>query len=119
MKRLAIAASVLACATLPASAIETWQGDLFVTAATAACNGPGTPGITVNDFFRAVFRPRNLEDNGVDTRLALFSTRNAHRVFIENAPLSGAGNYNGVFIGGTGGFTSYAATFASASTTPL
>jgi hypothetical protein len=115
MKRLAIATVLLAGTAFPASAVEVWQGDMFITAASAACVAEG---YTVNDFFRAVYRPRNVEDNGIDTRLSLISARNAHRFLVENAPLTGAGNYHGNKIGSTAAFSSWDSTFSAASVTP-
>jgi hypothetical protein len=114
MKHLAITALLLA-APFPALAIETWQGDLFVTAATASCSSAGT---SVNDFFRAVFRPRNLEDNGQDTRLSLIASRSAQRYFFQSRALIGAGPYQGDTITGTAAVDSWNGTFAAASIAP-
>ena len=118
MKRVAIAALLLGCASLPAQAAETWQGDLFVTAATAACNGPSTPGLTVGEFMRAVFRPRGVSDNGANTKLALFLARNTHHVEIAHKALTGAGNYAARWVTGSGNFLIYTGQYAAASTTP-
>lgn len=118
MKRAGIAVLLLASATLPASAVETWQGDLFVTAATNACDGQGGPGINTNDFFRAAFRPRGVDGNGPDTRLALFAPRNAHHIAIVGKRLTGAGNYTAHAITGAGGGGEYAGTYGQGSTKP-
>ena len=115
MKRLAISAVLLASVSASASAQELWQGDVFVTAANATC---GQIGISENDFFRAVFRPRDVGANDADTRLALFGPRNAYRVIINNGALSGSGQYDGQAIFGTAGFASWTGNFAIATTTP-
>ena len=115
MKRLVTAAMLLAGTGLPAFATEVWQGDMFITAATTAC---AADGITANDFLRAVYRPRNLADNGVDTKLSLIGSRNAQRYFVANAPLTGTGNYEGILITSRANFQSWTGTFSGATVTP-
>jgi hypothetical protein len=119
MKRLAITAALCALTGVPASAFETWQGDLFVTTATSQCTTvQGSPNVTVNDFFRAVFRPAGVSDNGPDSKLALYHPRNAHHIEIDNKALTGSGNFAGRWITGGGNFVSYAGTYVAASATP-
>jgi hypothetical protein len=93
MRRLAkagVAGILLAAATTSASAIEVWQGNLFITVANPACAGNWT----ANQFFTAVYRPAGLSDNGPNTLLALFGQRTAMSYAVEGA-LSGNGTYTG------------------------
>jgi hypothetical protein len=115
MKRLVMATWLAGILVSPAAAVEVWQGDLFVTAATAAC---AQAGVGVNDFFRAVYRPRNVEDNGQDTRLSLFASRSAHRIVVGNGALAGTGNYTGLQLASTTGVETYNGVFAGAAVTP-
>ena len=124
MKRLSIAgiAGLLLIAAAPsASAIEVWQGDLFITTANNSCVNAGW---TVNRFFDAVLRPNDLEDNGTNTLLALFQERYAARYVVAGA-LAGNGTYNARHItstaGGGGGPSGglWSANFSVASLKPV
>ncbi len=115
MKRVVVVAVFLAVTVVHAFATEVWQGDMFVTAKTAACDADG---VDVGDFMRAVYRPRNVEDNGVDTKLALYGSRSAHRYKVVNAALSGAGPYEGDKIGPTALTSAWSATFVNTSVAP-
>jgi hypothetical protein len=106
MKRL-IAAALLTCGlAMPASAANDfvlWQGNMFLTAANAACNGGGW---SVGNFFNAVLRPRGLGDNGTFTGFALYSTRNAQRYAVQNKGFV-TGFYTGVTIYSSAGFAGW------------
>jgi hypothetical protein len=94
MKKFLVGAGMLLGAVAPASAVEVWQGDLFLTVVGGACK----PNWGVNDFVRAVFRPANLSDNGPDSRLALFSTRVVQRYTVAGGPFkSGSFAATGIF----------------------
>ena len=117
MKRIVkagIAGILLAAATSSASAIEVWQGNLFITAANNACNG--TPW-TVNTFFTAVYRPSGLSNNGGSTRLALFLTRYAATYAVSGA-LSGNGQYQATRITPAASVFDWSGTYAKASVKP-
>lgn len=117
MKRLALAA-MLTTGTIPsASATEVWQGDLFITAANATCVNSG---FSVNDFFRSVYRPNGLEDNGPDARLTLISARVAQRYSVTGALSAGKKlkAYSGQIIYSTAGFASWDGTYKLATVTP-
>ena len=115
MKSLPAAALLLAAAITPGLATEVWQGDLFITTASAGC---ANDGIAVGDYFTAIYRPRNLVDNGPDTRLALVASRSAQRYEVTNAPLSGSGPYKGVFITSRANVQTWTGTFSAASVSP-
>lgn len=115
MRRLVLGTLLLAGAALPAFATEVWQGDMFVTAVTSAC---AADGLVVNDFFRAVYKPRNLVDNGVDTKLSLVGPRNAQRYMVANGPLTGTGNYQATMITSRANVDSWNGGFSAASVLP-
>jgi hypothetical protein len=115
MKRLASVCLLLGATSFPAFGLEVWQGDMFVTAASPRC---ARNGVSVNDFFRAVFRPRGLENNGADTRLSLFGTRSAHRYLFRNRALAGDGQYQGDFISPQAVVASWNGEFSDASVEP-
>jgi hypothetical protein len=102
-----IAGVLLAAATSSASAVEVWQGHLFITTASNGCNASNW---AVNQFFNAVLRPNDLEDNGPFTLLALFRDRYAARYRFGGA-LAGNGTYDGrhitstATVGSTGSFS--------------
>ena len=117
MKRLlkaGIAGVLLAAATSSASAIEVWQGNLFITAANAACAGNWS----ANQFFTAVYRPAGLSDNGPSTMLALFGQRTAMSYVVDGA-LSGNGTYTGRRLLSSAGFFFWEnGTYSQATVTP-
>jgi hypothetical protein len=115
MKRLAITAVLLAAASSPALAVQTWQGDIYITAVTAACESVG---IKSNTFYRAVYRPKNIEDNGSVSKLAFFSSINAHSYTFSNVSSSGTGRYTGVVINSWPKVLRYSGTFENTSFTP-
>jgi hypothetical protein len=117
MQRLAktsLAAALLVAVTTSASAVEVWQGHLFITAANRACNAGNW---RVNVFFNAVYLPAGVSDNGPTTFLALFHSRNAMS-FAVNGALSGAGGYNAGRIRPTGPTQSWSGSFSKARVTP-
>jgi hypothetical protein len=116
VKRLVLAATVLAATASSAFAIEVWQGDLFITALSDTCTANS---FSVDDFFRAVLRPAGVEDNGTDTALLLVGTRSAQRAVIADGALTGNGDYNGVFFGSQGNARSWTSQFSGAKLKPL
>ena len=80
MKRFLIAAAavttIAAATASPAFAVQVWQGDMFLTDANAACKAKG---FTVDDFFRGVYRPAGVADNGANSFLSLTGSRNSQR----------------------------------------
>lgn len=69
----AAAAAILATSSVVANAGALWQGDLFVTSATTACNSKGT---NAGDFSQAVYSPLGDAGNGgTQDRLAIFFPR--------------------------------------------
>jgi hypothetical protein len=96
--------------------VQTWQGDLFITAVTPACERNG---IRTNTYYRAVFRPRNIENNGPDTSISFFASANGHNyVFKNNGLASGKGPYSGLVITSLPTVISWSGTFSDASTKP-
>lgn len=106
---------LLSGTALPAFATEVWQGDMFITAASTACAADGW---TINDYMRAVYRPANLVDNGIDSKLSLIGPRNAQRYLVANAAFAGSGTYQGVMITSRANLQSWTSTFSSATVMP-
>ena len=115
MKRLILTGLVLSGLMVPAQATEVWQGTMFVTAANSPCRADG---VVVGDFYLAVYRPRNVEDNGVDTRLALFTTRSANRYIVINKPFDGNGRYEGIRVSTTALVQDWSGNFSGATVNP-
>lgn len=88
---------------------------MFVTAANAACAAENH---SVGEFFRAVYRPRNVEDNGVDTRLMLLSPRTAQRYVRTNAPFVSGASYAGSRFTSAAGFESFNGVLSAVSVVP-
>ncbi len=112
MRKTFVLATALLCGQgISAQAAEViWQGDMFVTVANAACESGG---IVVGSFYRAVFKPRNLEDNPADTRLAMFGSRQALHHNWTGANY-GNGPVDGIVIGSKGNAGSVSSTFSQA-----
>lgn len=117
MKRFLIAtAAVTAIATTsPALATQVWQGDLFLTKITNACKDSG---FALDDFFRSVYRPAGVEDNGANSFLSLTGSRNMQRFVVAGGALSGNGNYSGTFLTSSAGILTWTNTFSSAKVKP-
>jgi hypothetical protein len=119
MKRFLIAAAavttIAAATASPAFAVQVWQGDMFLTDANAACKAKG---FTVDDFFRGVYRPAGVADNGANSFLSLTGSRNSQRFSVAGGTLSGSGTYNGTFITSTAGFLSWSDSFSGAKVKP-
>lgn len=114
MKFLVSAATLSAVLfSSPAFAVQTWQGDIYITAVTTACESVG---IRSNTFYRAVYRPKNIEDNGSVSRLAFFSSTNSHIYTFSN--VSASGRYSGVVISSFPKILRYSGPFESASFGP-
>ncbi|MFC3691353.1 hypothetical protein [Chenggangzhangella methanolivorans] len=81
-------ACLLASASLllpsAAGAAVVWQGLATVTAATPSCRSDVSErrSIAVGTVFRTVLRPKNLSDNGPDTRVAFVHDGQAHFAII-------------------------------------
>lgn len=81
-------ACLLASASLmlpsAAGAVVVWQGLATVTAATPSCQSAASErrNIGLGTVFRSVLRPKNLADNGPDTRLAFLYDGQAHFAMI-------------------------------------
>jgi hypothetical protein len=116
MKRLVTTAALLAGLVSSASAVEVWQGDLFITTANATCRENG---VNVNDFVRAVYRPANVSDNGPDARLSLVGTRNAQRYSFTGVLVDGGGSYNGQIISSTANYGTWSDTYQGAKVRPV
>jgi hypothetical protein len=94
-----LAGLLLVASASSASAIQVWQGHLFITAASKDCVDAGW---TVNRFFNAVLRPYDIEDNGPNTLLALFQDRYAASYSFAGS-LSGNRIYSARHITSTAG----------------
>jgi hypothetical protein len=98
MKRALASAALLALFASPAAALTLWQGDVFVTAISET--NPGTSckkvNVAIGDFFRSVFRPKGLTDNGNDDLLSFIGSDSA----IQLVPTTPAG---GTLNGATAG----------------
>lgn len=67
-----------------AGAVVVWQGIATVTTATPSCQSSVSErrSIAVGTVFRTVVRPKNLSDNGPDTRVAFVQDGQAHFAII-------------------------------------
>jgi hypothetical protein len=108
--KIGVAAILLAATTSSASAIEVWQGHLFITGTNPACENADWK---VNDYFNAVYRPAGLSDNGTSTLLALFKPRTAMTYAVSGA-LSGNGTYTATRIAPAGNAFEWNATYSNA-----
>jgi len=119
MHKLLAAGGLLLAMTSNASALETWQGHLFVIATSGTCdNDPTGIPITKNQFFTAIFRPRNLEDNGPDTYLSLVSQRGANSYKFANKALTGSGSVSYTGVSTKGHTYTLTTTYSGASVAP-
>jgi hypothetical protein len=107
MKRLAITAALCVLTGVPASAVEVWQGDLFISAATTQC---ASAGFAKDDFFRAVYRPANISDNGAAARLTLLTPRAAARIAATEGDFVRNGDYSGKFFSSRAGLLEWDST---------
>jgi hypothetical protein len=115
MTRVILAATLIWGSAIAAQAEVVWQGEVFVTAVTAACSDRG---INVGTFYRSVLKPRALDDNGPDTKLSLVGTRQALQYQWNGA---GYGNANGIpghMIGPTANKFTFTSNVSMAATTP-
>jgi hypothetical protein len=98
MKRVLASFALLALFASPAAALTLWQGDMFVTAISET--NPGTSckkvNVAVGDFFRSVFRPKGLTDNGNNDLLSFVGSDSA----VQLVPTTPAG---GTLNGATAG----------------
>jgi hypothetical protein len=95
MKRLVLASALLAGTISTVSAVEVWQGDMFITAASAGC--AATPH-GVGSFYRSVYRPNGVEDNGNFEAISFVTPRAVFRVAV-NGSFPAAGSYFAAGIG--------------------
>jgi hypothetical protein len=117
MKRLAIIGVLLAAACSPAFAAKTWQGDLFVTAVTPACESDG---IAVNSFYRSVLEPQNYGGGAPATHFILVSPTSAqyYKLNANSSFQGGQGGYKGVSINSTSVLKEWVGQFSNASRKP-
>jgi hypothetical protein len=116
MKHSVITALLLASAIVPAAAKEVWQGDLFITVATPAC---ADIGFANRDFLRAVYRPRNITDNGANTSLLLIGARNAARITVTNNTFATNRPFSGKFFTSRAGEDDWNATLGPTAVTAV
>jgi len=66
----------------PASALIVWQGDARIEAATPNCSGASAERrrIAVGSVVRTILRPKNLDNNGPDTRVSFLHDSQANFV---------------------------------------
>jgi hypothetical protein len=115
MKRLIMAAMLLGGIAVPASAAEVvWQGDMYFITVSAACK---TKGFNVGSYYRSEFKPRNLGDNGPDTKFSLVTQRSAVAYHWTGADF-GNGAIPGNGIGSTANAFSFTSTFTGSGTLP-
>lgn len=114
MKRFTMAAMMLCGTICSASADTVWQGDLFIIVSNATCAANNLP---VGAFFRAVFKPANIDDNGTDTKLSLIGSRNAQRYLLAGKAF-GNGTFSGTGIGTTADHFTWNSVFTAASAAP-
>lgn len=102
------AAALLTAPHAPASAATyvVWQGIATVTAATPACSAAASERtrIAVGTNLRTMLRPKQLADNGADTRLSFIHDGQASfAVFLPGGAATGTyagfgANYNGMIV---------------------
>lgn len=121
MKRALMAGAVLASFATPASAATVvWQGDMFVTAVNnpTACS---TVNVSVGDFARGIFRPKNVATNGTTDLLSFVHSRSAFQI-VASTPaggsLNGATAATARYIFGSAGFTQLTGNAVTATVTP-
>jgi hypothetical protein len=107
---LASSALVVAAGTLsgagPAGAVTVWQGIATITAATPACSGASSERlkIGIGTNLRTVLRPKNVADNGPDTRVSFVHDGQANfAIFLPGGSAAGTyaafgANYNGMIM---------------------
>jgi hypothetical protein len=108
MKLLATIGVLLAAASSPAFA-KPWQGDLFITAVTPACESNG---ITLNSFYRSILKTPQI--------FSLISPTSAQYYFIPhlNGLHQGDGDYIAIGINSTSVLKKWRGEFSNASQTP-
>jgi hypothetical protein len=119
MKRVFSAALLWAVIIYPAVAAQVvWQGDLFIKEmhGEACVSGDFQTGQYAS-YFRAVFKPANLGDNGPNTKLSIVTPRSALQ-YQWNAASFGPATVTGTQIGGTANVVTSTATFLVANLSP-
>ncbi len=111
--QLAAVAAFTALATLPANALTTWQGDVFLKTATGPCEAQG---ITADTFYRGIYRPANIDDNGTSMELAFIGTRGAFH--FEKTGAFANGSWTSAAISARAHLFSYTATVTAAKSAP-
>jgi hypothetical protein len=115
MRKILVAAAALLGATTGAAKAElVWDGELIVKTVTAACGTSWAPA----DFAAAVFRPANIDDNGVDSYFSFLQRDRALSLKIVGNSFVGNGNYAGTLTRRNGQGLSYQGTFANIVVTP-
>jgi hypothetical protein len=100
MRTIALRPIALTLATLVgaagAEARTNWQGQ----AMTIAAPGPvcAAEGEVVGAHFLATFSPANIDDNGPDTDLTFYGSRNAFSLTIPNGNLEDGSRFKAVYI---------------------
>ncbi|RXF73651.1 hypothetical protein [Hansschlegelia zhihuaiae] len=81
MAHLGAAVATLLSAA-PASALLVWQGDARIVSVTPACKGAASERRKIGEgtVLRSILRPRNLSDNGPDTRVSFLHDGQANFV---------------------------------------
>ena len=105
MKYTLTTTAVILAMTAAANAQTVWQGDLFVTAVTSACNSP-VVALNVGDFIQAILAPKNLSGNGSSDSLNVFLPRGAaYNIVPQNGTLNAATAFKlvGIHHDGTAG----------------
>jgi hypothetical protein len=115
MKRTFLCATFLAAISSPAfAAPPTWQGDMFVTAITEVTPNVSCKNVNVavGDFYRTIFRPRNLTaESGPSDLIAFHGNRST--IWLKPTTSAVAGQLNGAtqaainIVYGSAGFQAF------------
>lgn len=100
MKRFLVAAALVIAPMSGASAETVFIGNVFLDS--VAGDSRCTSTFAVNDFARAIFRPRGgALGNGGDSQFAYVSTRSAFVMLVQNGDFKLHADYSSAGVGGT------------------
>jgi hypothetical protein len=117
MRALIAAALFVAPMSSAFAAQALWEGELYVETASAGCASDDVRTGFFSSHYHAVFRPRNIGDNGTDTKLALYTPRSAFTLSWVGKNYGNA-TVNGTEIGGSANAFPVTMTFSGTSMAP-
>lgn len=98
MRLLALATTALTLLAGTALARNSWEGHTIITAVNSTCVADGE---TVGRTLFSTYMPAGISDNGADSHITFYGTRNAHSLKVAGA-LAGGKNYNSIYINSYG-----------------